>query len=451
MPETKKRGALLAEIKKNRFHTVIVAMPDMQGRWVGKRMTARHFAKSIAEHGTHVCSYLLTVDMEMDPVPGFALTSWAKGYQDFSLAPDFGSWRALPWLPGTALVVADAVDEAHRPIKVAPRQVLKDQLIRAQDYGFSLKMASELEFYLFRETYESAQKKNWTGLEHHGTYIEDYHILQGTREEHVIGEIRNQMEAAGIPVECSKGEWGPGQHEINLEYSTPVEMADRHTAYKHGAKEIAMQKGCALTFMAKFDSRLAGSSCHIHASLWDAAGKKPAFWEGGKPSKNFRWFLGGMMSLARELSIFYAPTSNSYKRYQAATFAPTRIAWARDNRTCGFRVVGEGESLRVENRIPGADVNPYLAFAATVAAGLHGIENKIEPPAALEGNAYEAKVQPVPKTLGEAIALFENSRAARKAFGDEVFAHYLHAAKAEQAAHDRAVTDWEKGRLFERI
>jgi len=451
MPETKKRGALLAEIKKNRFHTVIVAMPDMQGRWVGKRMTARHFAKSIAEHGTHVCSYLLTVDMEMDPVPGFALTSWAKGYQDFSLAPDFGSWRALPWLPGTALVVADAVDEAHRPIKVAPRQVLKDQLIRAQDYGFSLKMASELEFYLFRETYESAQKKNWTGLEHHGTYIEDYHILQGTREEHVIGEIRNQMEAAGIPVECSKGEWGPGQHEINLEYSTPVEMADRHTAYKHGAKEIAMQKGCALTFMAKFDSRLAGSSCHIHASLWDAAGKKPAFWEGGKPSKNFRWFLGGMMSLARELSIFYAPTSNSYKRYQAATFAPPRIAWARDNRTCGFRVVGEGESLRVENRIPGADVNPYLAFAATVAAGLHGIENKIEPPAALEGNAYEAKVQPVPKTLGEAIALFENSRAARKAFGDEVFAHYLHAAKAEQAAHDRAVTDWEKGRLFERI
>ena len=387
MPETKKRGALLAEIKKNRFHTVIVAMPDMQGRWVGKRMTARHFAKSIAEHGTHVCSYLLTVDMEMDPVPGFALTSWAKGYQDFSLAPDFGSWRALPWLPGTALVVADAVDEAHRPIKVAPRQVLKDQLIRAQDYGFSLKMASELEFYLFRETYESAQKKNWTGLEHHGTYIEDYHILQGTREEHVIGEIRNQMEAAGIPVECSKGEWGPGQHEINLEYSTPVEMADRHTAYKHGAKEIAMQKGCALTFMAKFDSRLAGSSCHIHASLWDAAGKKPAFWEGGKPSKNFRWFLGGMMSLARELSIFYAPTSNSYKRYQAATFAPTRIAWARDNRTCGFRVVGEGESLRVENRIPGADVNPYLAFAATVAAGLHGIENKIEPPAALEGSS----------------------------------------------------------------
>jgi glutamine synthetase len=451
MLDKKKAAAALAEIKKGRCHTVIVAMPDMQGRWVGKRMTARHFAESIVAHGTHACAYLLTVDMEMDPIPGFALTSWSKGYQDFTLAPDFSTWRALSWQPGTALVIADAVDAAARPIGVAPRQMLKDQVARARERGFSLKMASELEFYLFRETYESAQKKNWSALEHHGAYIEDYHILQGTREEHVIGEIRNQMEAAGIPVECSKGEWGPGQHEINLEYSTPVDMADRHTAYKHGAKEIAMQKGCALTFMAKFDSRLAGSSCHIHVSLWDAAGRNSAFLDGGKPSKNFRWFLGGMMSTAREFSIFYAPTTNSYKRYQAATFAPTRIAWARDNRTCGFRVVGEGNSLRIENRIPGADVNPYLAFAATVAAGLHGIENKIEPPHALEGNAYESSVQPVPKTLAEAVALFEGSRAARKAFGEDAFAHYLHAAKAELAAHDRAVTDWEKGRLFERV
>ncbi len=451
MLDKKMASAAVAEIKKGRFHTVIVAMPDMQGRWVGKRMTARHFAESIVEHGTHACAYLLTVDMEMDPIPGFALTSWSKGYQDFTLAPDFSTWRALPWQPGTALVVADAVDAAGKPVRVAPRQVLKDQVTRARARGFSLKTASELEFYLFRETFESAQKKNWTALEHFGTYIEDYHILQGTKEEPVIGEIRNQMEAAGIPVECSKGEWGPGQHEINLEYSTPVDMADRHTVYKHGAKEIAMQKNCALTFMAKFDSRLAGSSCHIHVSLWDAAGKKSAFTEGDKPSKNFRWFLGGMMSLARELSIFYAPTTNSYKRYQAATFAPTRIAWARDNRTCGFRVVGEGNSLRIENRIPGADVNPYLAFAATIAAGLHGIDNKIEPPPALEGNAYESKVQPVPKTLAEAVSLFEGSKAARDAFGEEVFTHYLHAAQAELAAHDRAVTDWEKGRLFERV
>ncbi len=451
MTTTKNVRALAAAVKKGAVKTVILAMPDMQGRWVGKRFTGRHFVEAVAAHGTHACAYLLTVDMEMDPVPGFALTSWDKGYQDFSLVPDYGTWRMIPWQPGTALIVADAADDAGRPVAVAPRQVLKDQVRRARERGYSLKMASELEFYLFRETFESAQAKNWTGLAHHGSYIEDYHILQGTREEPVVGAIRDGMEAAGVPVECSKGEWGPGQHEINLEYAAPVEMADRHTVYKHGAKEIAMQKGCALTFMAKFDSRLAGSSCHIHASLWDRAGNTPAFWAGGKPSKIFRWFLGGNMALAREFAFFFAPTTNSYKRYQAATFAPTRIAWARDNRTCGFRVVGEGKSLRIENRLPGADVNPYLAFAATIAAGLHGIERRIEPPAALRGNAYESSVQPVPKTLAEAVALLEDSRAARAAFGAEVFEHYLHAAKAELAAHDRAVTDWEKGRLFERV
>lgn len=451
MPDIKKSDALLAEIKKGTFHTIILAFPDMQGRWMGKRVTARHFAQSMAEHGTHACAYLLTVDMEMDPVAGYDLTSWTKGYQDFAMIPDYGTWRALPWQPGTALVICDVLDGEHHPVKVAPRQVLKNQVLRAWEFGYSLKMATELEFYLFRESYESISKKNWTGLDHYGTYIEDYHILHGTRVEPVVGEIRNQMEAAGVPVECSKGEWGPGQHEINLEYSTPVDMADRHTIYKHGAKEIAMQKGCALTFMAKFDSKLAGSSCHIHASLWDRTGKKSAFFEGGKPSQKFRWFLGGMMSLAREFSYFYAPTTNSYKRYQAATFAPTRIAWAKDNRTCGFRVVGEANSLRIENRIPGADANPYLALAATIAAGLHGIENKIEPPAELKGNAYESQVQPVPKTLAEAISLLEVSAAAKEAFGPEVFAHYLHTAKAEQAAHDRAVTDWEKGRNFERV
>ena len=452
MTTTKSLAALASAVKKGDVRTVILAMPDMQGRWVGKRFTARHFVEAVAAHGTHACAYLLTVDMEMDPIPGFALTSWDKGYQDFGLIPDFGTWRLLPWQPGTALVIADVADGAGRPVKAAPRQVLKDQIARAAERGYSLKMASELEFYLFRESYESAQAKNWTGLTHHGSYIEDYHILQGTREEPVVGAIRDAMEAAGVPVECSKGEWGPGQHEINLEYSTPVEMADRHTIYKHGAKEIAMQKGCALTFMAKFDSRLAGSSCHIHASLWDRAGRKSAFWSGGKPTKEFRWFLGGQMALARELSFFFAPTSNSYKRYQAATFAPTRIAWARDNRTCGFRVVGEGDSLRIENRIPGADANPYLAFAATIAAGLYGIERRLEPPPALEGNAYESKsVKPVPKTLAEAVALLAASKPARAALGDEVFEHYLHAARAEQAAHDRAVTDWEKGRLFERI
>jgi glutamine synthetase len=451
MTQDARAAKLLAEIKKGTFHTIIVAMPDMQGRWVGKRVTARHFAAAVAKGGTHACAYLLTVDMEMDPLPGFALTSWEKGYGDLNLAPDFSSWKALSWLPGTALVVADALDHHGHAVSVAPRSVLKAQVARAASRGASLKMASELEFYLLRESYESAHAKNWAGLDHFGAYIEDYHILQGTRIEGVVGDIRNRLEESGVPVETSKGEWGPGQHEINLEYAAPVEMADRHTVYKHAAKEIAMQKGCAITFMAKLDAGLAGSSCHIHASLWDKAGRRSRFSAGGKPTQEFRWFLGGMMSLAREFSLLYAPTVNSYKRYQAATFAPTRVAWARDNRTCGFRVVGEGDSLRIENRIPGADANPYLAFAATIAAGLYGIEKKIAPPEEFHGDAYKSKVTSVPKTLAEATDLFEKSAAAKACFGPEVHAHYLHAARCELAAYDKAVTDWEKRRYFERI
>ncbi len=442
---------LLAKISSGEIHTVILVFPDMQGRWMGKRATGRHVAETVAGHGTHACAYLLTVDMEMDPVPGYQLTSWSRGYQDFMLTPDAGAIWYPAWQPGSAIVICDVEDDEHEPIAVAPRQVLKAQLARAAAAGFSVKMASELEFYLLRETYESATKKRWHELETFGSYIEDYHILQGFKEEFVVGEIRNLMEKSGIPVETSKGEWGPGQHEINLGYSGALEMADWHTIYKHGAKEIAMQKGVSLTFMAKYDSKLAGSSCHIHTSLWDKAGKKALFAEGGKPGKLFRQFLAGQMTLARELSFFYAPTINSYKRYQSSTFAPTRIAWARDNRTCGFRVVGEGASLRIENRIPGADVNPYLAFAATISAGLYGIENELEPPAELKGNAYEADTAPVPKTLNEAIALLEKSKAARAAFGDEVFEHYLHTAKAEQAAFDRAVTCWERERNFERV
>ena len=442
---------LVAAISTGDIHTVLLVFPDMQGRWMGKRATGRHFVDAVREHGTHACAYLLTVDMEMDPVPGYDLTSWSRGYQDFCMTPDEATIRRLAWLPGSALIICDLFDEESRPIEVAPRHVLKNQIARAAAKGFSLKMASELEFYLFRETYESAQKKSYHGLEPVGSYIEDYHMLQGTKEEFVNADIRNLMEQSGIPVETSKGEWGPGQHEINLSYAGALEMADRHTVYKHGAKEIAISKGASLTFMAKFDSKLAGSSCHIHASLWDKAGKKPLFWEGGKPTAHFRHFLGGQMSLARELAFFYAPTVNSYKRYQSATFAPTRIAWAHDNRTCGFRTVGEGPSCRIENRVPGADVNVYLAFAATIAAGLYGIEHKIEPPPELKGNAYESKAAAVPKTLYEAIALLENSKIAKELFGETVFKHYLHSAKAEQAAFDRAVTCWERERNFERI
>ncbi|MDE2313840.1 MAG: glutamine synthetase, partial [Elusimicrobia bacterium] len=390
---------LARAVRAGKIHTVVMVFPDMQGRWMGKRATGRHFLEVCRRHGTHACAYLLTVDMEMDPVPGYALTSWDKGYQDFALVPDFSTIRPPAWSPGSALIICDVAQEDGRPVAVSPRQILRDQLARARAAGFSLKMASELEFYLFRETYESAKAKGYQNLEHFGSYIEDYHILQGAKEEFVVGEIRNMMETSGVPVETSKGEWGPGQHEINLDFAPALEMADRHMIYKHGAKEIAMAKGVSLTFMAKVDSRLAGSSCHIHTSLWDAPGKKNLFWEGGKPSRLFRHFLGGQMALAKELAYFFAPTVNSYKRYQSATFAPTAVAWARDNRTCGFRVVGEGASLRIENRIPGADANPYLAFAAAIGAGLYGIKKKIEPPAEFRGNAYESAAVPaVPKS-----------------------------------------------------
>lgn len=441
---------LLSFIRKGEIETVMLVFPDMQGRWMGKRLSGRFFAENAASHGVHACAYLLTVDMEMDPVPGFALTSWDKGYGDFRMAPDLKTIRRIPWLEKTALIVCDLEDDHGRPIEVAPRTILKRQLERARKKGYVVKTASELEFYLFRESYESAKQKEYHGLAHHGYYIEDYHMLQGTRIEYVVGEIRRQMEAAEIPVEASKGEWGPGQHEINLGYAEALEMADRHTLYKHGAKEIAMSRGASLTFMAKFDSALAGSSYHLHSSLWDLSGRRPLFWDKTGPSKLFQYFLGGQMLLAREFSLFYAPTINSYKRYQAATFAPTRIAWAHDNRTCGFRVIGEGDAHRLENRIPGADANPYLAFAATIAAGLYGIENKIEPPPEFKGNAYEAKVRSVPGTLLEAASLFKQSKAAAAAFGADVHAHYSHAADVELAAFNKAVTCWERNRYFER-
>ena len=452
MKRTLTLNELLGQIRRGAVETVLLVFPDMQGRWMGKRLTGRFFAET-AKKGTHACVYLFTVDMEMNPLPGFELTSWEKGYGDFHMVPDFSTIRPIPWLDKSVLIVCDAYDEHGKPVDIAPRTVLKRQIERAKAKGFLVKTASELEFYLFKETFESARQKNYLHLDHHGWYIEDYHMLQGTREEYVVGEIRRQMEAAGIPVECSKGEWGPGQHEINLGYTDALEMADRHTVYKHGAKEIAMARGSSLTFMAKFDSALAGSSFHLHSSLWDPAGRRALFWDAAKkrPTDHFRHFLGGLMSLARELSIFYAPTINSYKRYQSATFAPTRIAWAHDNRTCGFRLVGEGDAFRVENRIPGADANPYLAFAATIAAGLYGIEHKIEPPKELHGDAYNANVAHVPSSLEEAVGLFEKSKAAREAFGEGVVKHYLHAANAEVDAWKKAVTGWERERYFERI
>lgn len=455
---------LYADVREGLIDTVIVAMVDMQGRLVGKRVTARFFVDDVAHHGLHACSYLLGCDVEMEPLPGYRLTSWETGYHDVRLQPDLSTLRRLPWLEGTACVLCDVVDDSGAPVPESPRQVLKRQVDRARERGLLPMVASELEFYIFRETYETARAKHYHDLEPYGGYIEDYHILQGTKEEWLIRRIRNGLEGAGVPVEFSKGEWGPGQHELNLRYTTPVEMADRHTLLKQAAKEIAALHQVAVSFMAKWRADLAGSSCHLHSSLWDLEAQRNLFWEEGATplgmSPLFRHYLGGQLAGARELAYFFAPYVNSYKRYAAGTFAPVLLVWGHDNRTCGFRVVGRGHALRLENRIPGADVNPYLAFAATLAAGLWGIDHGVEPPAMFEGNAYAAPqgrpgepeaLPRVPGSLREAIAELERSEMAREAFGDRVVEHYLHTARLEQEAYDRAVTCWELARNFERI
>ncbi|HEV8267082.1 MAG TPA: glutamine synthetase family protein, partial [Thermoanaerobaculia bacterium] len=394
---------------------------------------------------------------EMDPVPGYAFASWEKGYGDVRGVPDFSTLRRLSWLPKTALVLCDLVtDPGGVPVEVSPRRILRKQLERARAMGFSPKGAAEIELYLFKETYESAKEKSYVGLETFGSYVEDYHILQGTKEDPLVGAIVRHLCASGVPMEGSKGEWGPGQQEINLEYSELLEQADRSVLYKHAAKEIAHQQGLAVTFMAKWDERFAGSSMHVHLSLWDPAGERNVFPGDQRlgpveASDTFRYFLGGWMAHAADLAVFYAPNVNSYKRYQAGSFAPTGIAWCYDNRTAGFRVVGHGASLRIECRLPGADANPYMAFAATLAAGLDGIEKRTEPPPLFTGDVYAARSLPrVPGTLRDAIARFEASPLARQAFGDGVVDHYLHFLKTEQRKFDEVVTSWERARFFER-
>jgi glutamine synthetase len=446
--------ALVSLIKRGDVDTVLTVFPDHLGRLMGKRVVGRYFLDHVMGDGVHACIYLFTVDMEMEPLPGFTLASWERGYGDMKLVPDLSTWRLLPWLPKTALVFCDVFTEEGEPIEEAPRWILRRQLERVAKHGYVVKTASELELYLFRETFEEARAKRYANLTPVSGYLEDYHILQTTKEEGLVRAIRNGMEGARVPVEFSKGEWGKGQEEINLEYAEALEMADRHVLYKHGVKEIAWQQGCSITFMAKYDMGAAGSSCHVHSSLWDRAGKKNLFATHGsrKGTPLFQQWLAGQMAAARELAYLYAPTLNSYKRYQAGSFAPTRIAAGWDNRTCGFRLCGEGGGFRVENRIPGADANPYLAFAATVAAGLHGIARKLKPPALYEGNAYQDAALPqVPKTLREALDELEKSKLAREAFGPGVVAHYLRHGQLEQQAFDQAVTDWELGRNFERI
>ncbi len=440
-------------VEAGEIDTILVCFPDVQGRLLGKRVTGHFFLDSVVEE-THACNYLLTVDMEMEPVPGYEAASWDLGYGDFVIKPDMNTLRRIPWLDGTALVIGDILDHHHEPVPHAPRNILKKQLVRLAERGWTAYMASELEFYLLDESYQAARDKRYHGLKYASWYTEDYHIFQTTKEEGLIRALRNHMDACGIPIETSKGEWGPGQEEINFRYAGALEMADRHSIYKNGAKEIAYLQGKAISFMAKIGNDLAGNSCHLHSSLWDAESNTPLFYDKDAEhgmSKLFRHYLAGQLALAKEMTYCFAPGINSYKRFQSASFAPTKAAWSLDNRTAGFRVITGGAGTRIECRIPGADCNPYLAFAATLAAGLHGIDNELELPAAFEGNMYAAKRVPdVPKTLREALAAFKKSKVLRAAFGEAVVGHYVHAGAWEQREYDRRITDWEVIRNFER-
>jgi glutamine synthetase len=426
--------------------TVVVAFTDMQGRLMGKRLHANYFLEDgVSEHGIEGCNYLLALEMEMDPVPGYEIASWERGYGDFRLVPDMATLRRIPWLEGTALVLADVAWHDGSPVAPSPRQVLKRQVERAAEHGYTPMFGSELEFFLLKETYEEAHAKHYRDLTPSVQYILDYHILASTYDEPFIRQIRNGMEGAGIRVETSKGEAWPGQHEINFRYADALTMADNHVVYKNGAKEIAHLNGCSITFMAKPDHTWIGNSCHIHSSLW--RGDESAF---AGETDVFKQYLAGQIAHLKELAIFLAPTINSYKRYATGSWAPTTLAWGHDNRTCGFRIVGHGNALRAETRIPGGDVNPYLAFAALLAAGLAGIEEGLELPPALEGNAYESDAERFPHTLREATTALEAGTLARGALGDDVVDHYLNYARTEQELFDRAVTCYERERMFER-
>jgi glutamine synthetase len=447
-------AALQAAVAAASIDTVLVAFPDMQGRLVGKRFQGQYFLDA-AHRETHACDYLLANDIDMEPVPGYAAASWDKGYGDFVLRPDLATLRKLPWLEGTALVLADVLDHGHHEVAHAPRAMLKRQVARLERAKMRARCASELEFYLFDETYASAFAKRYHGLNTAASYIEDYHILQTTKEEPVMRAIRRGLEGAGIAVECSKGEWGPGQEEINVRYADALEMADRHVILKNAIKEIAHGQQKAASFMAKWRYDLAGSSSHIHLSLWDATGKKALFYDPEAPhamSGLMRSFLAGQLAYARDITYFLAPYINSYKRFQAGTFAPTKTVWSRDNRTAGFRLCGEASTaVRIECRIGGADLNPYLAFAALIAAGAKGVEDGLELAAPFAGDAYAGRGLPeVPKTLREATDCLERSAMLRQALGDAVVEHYVHTARWEQLEYDRRVTDWELLRGFER-
>ncbi len=450
------RDDLVRKVRRGEIETVLLVFTAHYGRFMGKRLDADFFLEEASESGTHACNYLLTVDMEMEPVPGYDLANWKKGYGDFHLVPDWATLRIASWLSKTVMLLCDLHDERqHREVTASPRSILKRQVKQAAKAGFVAMAASELEYYIFQNSYRDAASWRYKDLNPIGWYLEDYHILQGSREEGFNGSVRRHLKQSGIPVESSKGEWGLGQHELNVRYTHILTMADRHVVFKECLKEVADQSGLSVTFMAKYAADQAGSSCHIHISLWKnnqnlfAGGER---WGPVTCSNLFRWFLGGFIAHVPEVMVFYAPTINSYKRYRSGSWAPTRLAVSYDNRTAGFRIVGAGKSLRIECRIPGADCNPYLAYAAALASGMDGIVKKMEPPPLFDGDIYEAENLPhVPRTLRDASDLFRQSTFAKKAFGEEVVAHYLHFYQTEQEAYDKAVTDWERQRYFERI
>lgn len=434
--------------------TVVVAFTDMQGRLQGKRFAARHFLDDVLEHGTEGCNYLLAVDADMNTVDGYAMSSWEQGYGDFAMLPDLATLRRTPWDAGTALVVADLhwLDEAAAPVVASPRQILRHQLDRLAERGWSAYVGTELEFIVFKDTYEQAWAGGYRDLTPANQYNVDYSLLGTGRVEPLLRRIRNEMGAAGMRVESAKGECNLGQHEIAFRYDEALTTCDQHSLYKTGAKTIAAQEGFALTFMAKYDMR-EGNSCHIHLSLREEDGGAVFADDEGHMSETMRHFLAGQLAALRDFSLLYAPNINSYKRFRPGSFAPTAVAWGPDNRTCALRVVGHSPAaLRLENRVPGGDVNPYLAVAGMIAAGLYGIEHKLALPEPVTGNAYTAEaVQHVPTTLREAAQLWEASPIAAAAFGEEVVGHYLNMARVEQDAYDTAVTDWERYRSFERM
>ena len=442
-------------VERSEIDTVLLSFTDIYGRAFGKRLDARFFLEN-EDPGTHACNYLLTTDMEMEPVPGYQFANWERGYGDFHMHADLATLRVATWLDRTAMVTCDLLQcNSHALVEHAPRSILRRQIERAGQMGYQPCAGTELEYYIFNNSYRQAAAAKYHGLEAAGWYLEDYHVLQGTREEKLNGAVRRHLAQSGIPVECSKGEWGKGQHELNVRYAGALTMADRHAVFKQCFKEVADSLGMSVTFMAKPDSAQAGSSCHLHLSLWQD-GRNAMAGDGQlgpvQCSEVFRWFLGGWIARVPEVMVFYAPTVNSYKRFRTGSWAPTRLAWSHDNRTASFRVVGSGPSLRIECRIPGADCNPYLCIAAAIASGLDGIARKTEPPPIFEGDVYAAASLPsVPVTLRDATALFESSQFVRDTLGADVAAHYVHFFKSEQAAFDAAVTDWERQRYFEQI